>query len=280
VNRLIRALLVAACLLIAIVLAASFVSLRRTTVMPSASGRILAQSSQDWGSIPFNRGECAVVNNTWNRRAAGKDFEQEVFLEEVSGKNTIGWHWRAPWHFLPRVVSEPEIVCGNKPWDPKTRPDAGFPFRAGTKRLSAEFEVSTHARGVYNTVFSLWGVSAIPASRTNITHEIMIWTDFARQSPAGHRVDSMSVNGTSYDVYIEEHQRDASGESANTWTYVAFVAQKSVTHGPMEISAFIEYLLRRGTLKPTDYVTSLELGNEVSQGTGVTEIDDFAIHIQ
>ncbi len=105
-----------------------------------------------------------------------------MFLEEFSGKNTIGWQWRAPWHLLPRVVSEPEIVCGNKPWDPKIRPDAGFPLRAGTKRLSAEFEVSTHAQGVYNTVFSLWGVSAIPASRTNITHEIMIWTDLCRMA--------------------------------------------------------------------------------------------------
>ena len=272
--------IIVTCLLIALVLVAGFVVLHRSLVLPPVSGKILAQTSQDWGSIPFGNGECAVVNNTWNRAAAGMGFEQSVFLEEVSGKTITGWRWRAPWHLFTRVVSQPEIVCGNKPWDPKTRPDGGFPFRAGSKHLSAEFEVKVRARGVYNVVFSLWGVSAEPASRKNITHEIMIWTDRVGQSPAGQRVDSMSVDGTTYDVYIEKHQTDASGENANTWTYVAFVAQKPVSHGPIEIHEFIDYLLRRGTLNNTDYLTSLEFGNEISQGAGLTEIHDFAIKLQ
>jgi len=267
-------------LLVTLVLAASVAFLRLTSVMPQVSGVILAQTSQDWGSIPFAGGECAVVNNTWNKAAAGKGFEQSVFLEEVSGKKTIGWQWRAPWQLFPNVVSQPEIICGNKPWDPKTRTEAGFPFRAGTKRISAEFEVDLRARGVYNMVFSLWGVSDIQAPRKNITHEIMIWTDRAGQSPAGQRVDSMSVNGATYDVYLEEHQRDASGENANTWTYVAFVARKPSLRGPLDISAFIDYLLRRGTLNSTHYLTSLEFGNEVCHGVGVTEIQNFAINIQ
>jgi Glycosyl hydrolase family 12 len=126
--------------------------------------------------------------------------------------------------------------------------------------------------------FSLWGVSTIPASRNDITHEIMIWTVHAAQSAAGQRVDSMSVNGTTYDVYIEEHQKDASGANPNSWIYVAFVAQKPVLRGPLEISAFVDYLLRRGTLQPTHYLTSLELGNEVCHGAGATEIQDFAIN--
>jgi hypothetical protein len=273
-----RAVLVVTCLLIAVVLAAGLVSLHRATTIPPVSGRVLAQTSQDWGSLPFGAGECAVVNNTWNSAAAGKGFEQSVFLADVDGNKTIGWRWRAPWHLLPRVVSLPEIICGNKPWDPKTRPDGGFPFRAGTKRLSADFEVDLRAQGVYNMVFSLWGVSAIPTSRKDITHEIMIWTVRAGQSPAGQRVDAMSVNGVTYDVYIEEHQRDASGQNVNTWNYVAFVAQKPVLRGPFDISAFIDYLLRRGTLNSSHYLTSIEFGNEVCQGAGVTEIHDFAIN--
>ena len=176
--------------------------------------------------------------------------------------------------------SQPEIICGNKPWDPRTRPEAGFPFRAGTKHLSVDFDAGLRARGIYNMTFSLWGVSAIPASRKDITHEIMIWVDSARQSPAGQRVDSMSVNGTVFDVYIEEHQRDASGANSNTWTYVAFVAQRPVLRGPLEISAFVDYLLRRGTLTNSHYLTSLEFGTEVSQGSGLTEIQDFALQLQ
>jgi hypothetical protein len=274
-----RLVFVVICLLIVVAVATGFVSLHSATVMPPFSGQILAQTSQSWGSLPFGSGECAVVNNTWNSAAAGDGFEQSVFRADVAGKKTVGWRWRAPWHLLPRVVSQPEIVCGNKPWDPKTRPDSGFPFRAGTKRLSAEFDVNLRAHGVYNMVFSLWGVSAVPATRKDITHEIMIWTVRSNQSPAGQRVDSTTVDGTTYDVYIEEHQRDASGENANAWTYVAFVAQRPVFRGPLDISAFIDYLLRRGTLNSTHYLTSLEFGNEVCQGVGVTEIQGFAIKI-
>jgi len=275
-----RNLILLMCLLFAIALVAAVVMFHHASAIPPVPGRILVQTSQEWGNIPFGTGECALVNNTWNRAAAGNGFEQSVFLSDVSGKQTVGWRWRAPWHLLPRVVSQPEIICGNKPWDAKTRPDAGFPFRAGTTRLTADFDVKLRAHGVYNMVFSLWGVSAVPPTRNDITHEIMIWTVRAGQSPAGQRVDSMIVNGVTYDVYIEEHQRDASGQNANTWTYVAFVAQKPVLRGPLDISAFVDYLLRRGTLLTTHYLTSLEFGNEVCQGAGVTEIQDFAINFQ
>src|SRR5271166_5716720 len=271
---------ISTCLLVALALVAGVVFLNRTPALPPISGQVRAQTSQEWGSIPFENGKCAVVNNTWNRAAAGKGFEQSVFLEDGSGKTIIGWRWRAPWHLLPRVVSQPEIVCGNKPWDPNTRSGGGFPFRAGSKRLSAEFDINVRARGVYNAVFSLWAVSAVPGSRKNITHEIMIWTDHAGQSPAGQREDSMNLDVTTYDVYVEKHQTDASGENANSWTYVAFVAQRPVSHGPIEIDAFVDYLLRRGTLHNTDYLTSLEFGNEISQGAGLTEIHDFAITFQ
>jgi hypothetical protein len=268
------------CVLIALVMVGCCLLYRHMRQIPPVSGRIIAHTSRDWGSIAFDNGQCSIVNNTWNKAAAGNGFKQSVFLEDFVGKQVIGWRWQAPWHFPPRVVSQPEIICGNKPWDPKTRPDAGFPFLAGTKRITADFDVRLRARGVYNMSFSLWVVSAVPPTKKDITHEIMIWTDHHWQSPAGRRVDSLDVNGTKFEVYIEPHQHDASGENANTWTYVAFVAEHPVLRGPLEISAFLDYLLHRGTLTSNDYLTGIELGNEVSQGTGLTEIRDFAISIR
>jgi hypothetical protein len=107
-------------------------------------GRIVAQVSHDWGSIPFGTGVCALVNNTWNRAAAGNGFEQSVFIENISVQTAVGWRWRA-W---PAVVSQPQIVCGNKPWDPRIRPDDGLPFLAGKKRLKAKFDVGLRARSL------------------------------------------------------------------------------------------------------------------------------------
>jgi hypothetical protein len=246
---------------------------------PAESGRIVTRTSSDWGTIPVGDGVCAVVNNTWNRAAAGARFEQSVFIEDLSGHPAFGWRWRVPWRVWPSVVSQPQIVCGNKPWDPRIRPDGGFPFRAGKKRLRVDFDVRLRARGVYNMAFTVWAVSAIPASRRNITHEIMIWTDSAWLSPAGRRVDSIAVNGIRFNVYIEPHQTDASGQNANTWTYVAFVPETMVRRGPLDLSGFTDYLQKRGTLTADHYLTSLEFGNEVSMGTGIAEIRDFAIRM-
>lgn len=272
-----RVLLVS--LLIALAFVSGMVALRFLRPLPKGSGRMVSETSDDWGTIPFGDGECALVNNTWNREATGPGFEQSVFVEDVGGHPAAGWRWRAPWHLLPRVVSQPQIVCGNKPWDPKTRPDDCFPFRAGTKRLAVNFDVRLRARGVYNMAFSLWGVSGIPGSRSNITHEIMIWMDHSGQSPAGRRVDSIAVDGITYEVYVEPQQKDASGQNANTWTYVAFVPSKPVLRGPLDISAFLDYLLRHGTLTGDRYLTSLEFGSEVSQGSGIAEILDFLISV-
>ncbi len=133
---------------------------------------------------------------------------------------------------------------------------------------------------MYNMAFTLWAVSGIPASRSNISHEIMIWNANAGQAPAGSKRDTLNVGGTAYDVYVEEGHKDASGENANVWTYVAFVAQQPVWRGPLDLSAFLDYLLAHGILTKEHYVTSLELGNEVSQGAGIVEIQDFEIEFR
>ena len=128
--------------------------------------------------------------------------------------------------------------------------------------------------------FTVWAVSALPASKATVSHEIMIWNARAGQNPAGSPRGSLDVNGTTYDVYVEENHGDASGANKNAWTYVAFVARKPVWHGPLDISAFIDYLLDHKLLSRSHYLTSLELGNEVCQGTGIAEIQDFSLRFQ
>jgi len=94
------------------------------------------------------------------------------------------------------------------------------------------------------------------------------------QGPAGKHHGQVNVQGTNYDIYIEENHQDASGVNANTWTYIAFVPDRPV----LPISVFIDYLLQHGNLSVRQYLTSIEFGNEVCEGTGVVEISNFALH--
>jgi Glycosyl hydrolase family 12 len=220
---------------------------------------------------------CALVNNVWNRAAAGGAFHQEIFTVQSGGRPIDGWRWSAPWHFFPRVVSQPQLVCGDKPWDAPSRLRSDFPFRAGSRRLTARFQASLRASGVYNLAFTLWAVSSLPPSKSAITHEIMVWTVNHGQDPAGTHQGALDVNGVTYDAYVERQHRDASGANANVWMYVAFVARRPVLNGPLDLDAFVAYLLQQGLISKNHFITSVELGDEVSQGAGIVELRDFSL---
>lgn len=246
--------------------------------MPQESGKIITESNLDGGRIVVG-GRYIVANNCWNRGAANGAGKQRIFLEDVNGQKVFGWQWS--WSSTNNVVAYPEVICGTKPWDP---PAAGLipelPFQVGTKRITADFDIAIKASGTYNMAFSLWVASEIPATSGKITHEIMIWNDDSGVAPAGSSRGALKVGGTSYDVYVSPGHGDASGKNSNSWTYIAFVAKRPVLRGPLDITAFTDYLVEKGILTKDLYITSLELGNEVVSGTGLVEIGDFDVKIE
>jgi Glycosyl hydrolase family 12 len=249
---------------------------RTACVLLPPSGTVRHISSQDWARIELPAIGCSLVNNVWNKAAAGSGFEQQIFSEDLDGA-AFGWRWHAPWHLIPRVVSQPQLVCGDKPWDEPLNRNSQFPFRAGSKELTANFNARLDASGTYNMTFSLWAVSSLPASRSVITHEIMIWNANSGQSPGGTKRDVLTVDGIGYDVYVEENQADNSGQNANHWMYVAFVPTTPLLNGRLEISSFIDYLLQKHMITREHYLASLEFGNEVTDGIGIVEIRDFSL---
>ena len=146
-------------------------------------------------------------------------------------------------------------------------------------RITADYNIRLQATGVYNLAFSMWGLSNLPPSPANIHCEVMIWIANSELKPAGTRRGTIEVQGTRYGVYINEHQRDKSGLLNRDWIYVAYVAHRPVLNGPLDVNAFIEDLRQRKILTPDLWLTDFELGNEVSQGTGITEIQDFVLHL-
>jgi len=248
-------------------------------VLPPVSIKIEQSSSQDWAHILIPQNNCRLINNVWNKAAAGNGFEQQIFSGILDGKSMYGWRWRAPWHLTTRVVSQPQLVCGDKPWDEPLHLNPEFPFRAGSKKPSVNYNARLDAKGTYNMAFSLWVVSSLPSSRNGITHEIMIWNANGGQHPGGTKRDVIVVDGIPYDIYVEENHVDNSGQNGNHWTYVAFVAAQPLLSGHLDLGSFIDYLLQRGILTSNHYVTSLEFGNEVSEGSGIVEIRDFSLSL-
>jgi hypothetical protein len=241
------------------------------------SGEILAATSDDWGQIAVDD-SYKLVNNVWNKNAAHGSYQQKIFHESINGKSAIGWQWQWPEQNL--VLAYPEVIYGDKPWDtPSGQIVPNLPFQADSKQMIVNYVINynENTTGIFNAAFSLWAVSEMPATKDQITHEIMIWVDNHGLRPAGTKIDTIQVDGTSYSVY----QRKNHGDSVNynKWTYIAFVADKPLLKGPLDITKFLGYLIKERILPKERFITSLELGNEVVYGQGLVEICDLSVQI-
>jgi len=228
---------------------------------------IVQESAEDWAHIAVPGMNCVLANNVWDRKIVPDGFAQSVFLEKHGNETLPGWRWNAPGK-RETVLSMPELICGDKPWDEPQHLHAGFPFRAGEKKPHAAFDIEVEAQGHYNMAFSFWAVSKLPAVKANISHEIMIWTVNSGMKPGGTKIGSLEVGGTVFDLYFDDRQGVITGPDPFTWTLISFVARKPLTKGKLDFGPFIECLLARQILTRDHILTSLELGDEVSEGTG------------
>lgn len=239
--------------------------------------------ADDYGKITGNGlpPGYTILNNVWNKiHAAPGPYEEKIFLKNDNGKVTFGWNWQ--WPMSKDVVSYPEIIYGIKPWDMGKNPytlEGDLPFKAGTKSVKANFNINLQNSGSCDMAFSLWAVSDLNAPVSHITNEIMIWNvSNGGWTPAGKPQNTIKINGITYDYY-ECNQTDQSGYYTNHWTLSMFAARQPILNGPLELTDFITYLLKRHVLSRKYYITSVELGNEIVGGTGSAEISDYSIEI-
>jgi hypothetical protein len=240
-------------------------------------GTTVFESERDFASTVVN-GRFRVVNNTWNKGATTGRYRQKIFVNDDGGKTIFGWAWK--WRDSTGVATYPEVQVGYSPWGGEAAPDSGFPFLAGTKQVTVDYDITLTAGGAYNLAFEFWVVSALPPRKETITHEVMIWIAGEGLGGAGSEVGKMNVQGHELAINLRKNHGDASGVHGNTWTYLALIAAQPVLHGPLDVGQIIAELLKRGDLTPKHYIANLELGNEVQRGSGTTVIRNFAVHVE
>lgn len=243
-------------------------------ISASAAFASAAEVTADGGRLVLPGSGCVLVNNVWDRAATPQGYTQSVFADPLPG-----WRWDSPGKST-RVLAMPEIVCGDKPWDPpqKLRPE--FPFRAGEKAPVVRFDVDLKAEGTYNMAVSLWAVSRLPAVQQNIALEIMIWNVAHGQKPVGRRIGDLRTVGTVFDLYLKTDQGMVTGPDPFTWPMVQFVAAEPILKGSLPLRPFLDALIQRGILAPDHWLTDIELGNEVTEGRGTVTLRTFSVDLR
>jgi hypothetical protein len=214
---------------------------------------------EDFSSIA--RGTYEIVNNVWNRGG-------------YPGKQCIaasGWTWDWP-ASSTAVRSYPSIRQGWQPWTTRST-FSKLPIQVSAiRRIAASFNVTTKQTGAYNAAFEMWIVGSHRPTPRSIRTEIMIWTDRNGMVPAGSKIDTVTLDGRTYDLW---HNPQHGG-----WRYVAFVAHRKQLSGSLRLDSFVAECVRRGFVDPSDYVADIEFGNEIVSGKGTTVLHSISFTIR
>lgn len=231
-------------------------------------------STVDYGTIPM--GSFAVEDNCWGTNAGGVSGSQDVFTEMSGGIPAFGWTWN--WS-TPNssVVTYPEVGFGfspngNNSWG---SPSA-LPIQVSSiYALTSDFSItSTHSgSGYWDMAYDIWITTpSMTPTPGDIKYEIMIWLDHSGQSPAGTLQTTETVGGISYNVW--------KSSNVGGHIYIAYVMQSPLYNGSVNIAAILNDLTANWGVPSSDYLASIEFGNEVMGGSGTTTITSWSITIQ
>jgi len=117
--------------------------------------------------------------------------------------------------------------------------------------------------GIYEFAYDIW----LNGVATNGSTEVMIWTDNYKQVPSGSKMDTVTFDGRSYDVY-------------KSGSYIAFVDTMNTTAGTLELLSFFNYIIGKGWIPATSTLGAIDYGVELvsTDGKDATfEVNAFSL---
>ncbi len=210
-------------------------------------------------------GDYILNNNVWNK-GDRTDYTQCIFAHSETPPTTMGWRWDWPGD-AREIQAYPEVMVGDSPWDaePVT---GGLPLPVGARDVLVTYTAAISATGQWNVAFEMWLTSDPAPAEQNITDEVMIWVARNDLMPGPLVYDKVTFDGVAYTVHVAPGHGDASGGSAATWQYIAFVAREPQLSGKLNMNHFLDYLVEKQVIEPDRYIASLELGTEIRSGKG------------
>ncbi len=221
------------------------------------------------------------MNNVWNKGNV-TGYENCIMRRVVDGADQYGWRWSWP-PSIDDVRAYPKIVYGRTPWESRsTTPQ--LPKRISSlAHLEVDYEAYMTAEGAFNLAFSMWVASDNPPSPQDELHEIMVWVDWQGFYPSGEQdhVADGEIDGSGFSLYVRQHENaPAVHPSLIGQKYLGFALHTDRFSGLLDLGAFLDYLVENGHVPDDHYLTHVELGNEVMNGTGELWLESFRVTVR
>jgi hypothetical protein len=244
-------------------------------ILSSCKSHNLVEKSGQWDQI--KHGEYLVENNTWNVQAIKSKWTETIFYDTVKGK--MGWKWDfsnekdAPDSFL--IKSFPEIIFGKKPYENYQSTSSRLPIELTSNKYQLDYEYFANANGVYNTSTDISFTDNKNPKSNNIRAKMMIWFDH-QNFPffESEKLKPVVIGGFKYELFVDTAHIGPEGK----WVFIALLPDNFPLKGNLKLKDYFDYFLSDGILKSEWYLSSIEVGSEISSGKGEITFKKFIVH--
>ncbi|KML66625.1 GH12 family glycosyl hydrolase domain-containing protein [Pectobacterium peruviense] len=251
-----------------VLLTAIFSSLLLSSLAFSA-----ASSSKEADKLHFENNKYYLFNNVW-----GKDeiegWQQTIFYNSPI---SMGWNWHWP-SSTHSVKAYPSLVSGWH-WTAGYTSNSGLPIQlSSNKSITSNVTYSINATGTYNAAYDIWFHTTDKASwDSSPTDELMIWLNDTNAGPAGDYIETVFLDGSSWNVFKGWINADNGGG----WNVFSFVHTSNTNSASLNIRHFTHYLVEtKKWMSDTKYISSVEFGTEIFGGEGQIAITEWSVDVK
>ncbi|MFH8403801.1 endo-1,4-beta-glucanase [Streptomyces sp. NPDC018019] len=214
-------------------------------------------------------GKYWLNNNTWG---AGSGSGWSCTWATYQSGNTIGWGTTHDWSGAPESVKSYASSVLGWHWGWKSGA-TGLPVRLSARtpvRAKWSYQVKETRPGAYNVSYDLWLHDRPDTDwQSRPKHEVMVWlAKGGGAMPLGTRQQRVKIAGAYWDLYA----------GRTDWNVYSFVRVGGTTASDLDLDDFLQALVRRGAVAPTDYLSGVEAGTEAF--TGRAQLDTTAYEVQ
>jgi hypothetical protein len=240
----------------------------------TTTGTVTASDATDWAEYTYGT-DFKVENNQWGIPSNGQG-NSTVFTETENNQPGFGWAYDIT--SGTGVTIFPEVGYG---WTPNGNVSWGgnpsIPQLSENRSVTAAFQMaSQHSAGsTWDFAYDIWITPSNQPSSTVGSYELMIWLDHENQGPWSTQGPQglVTLGGVTYQRYPNAGAAD--------WTCLSYVNQGPGLYqsSDFSISDVINDAAVKFGISSSYYVASIEFGNEVVVGSGMTEIFQWEINV-
>lgn len=215
-------------------------------------------------------GKYWVNNNFWG--VEGATGQQCIFSTCQTG-DLVGWgtDWMWSGGQAHGVKTFTSLVFGWH-WGWKVQ-NTGLPIQISSNRaINCGWDFQVNATGTFNVAYDIFTHTiGNPGTNDDPADEIMIWLHRAGGAgPIGERQLTVTIGGSPWDLHRGTN---------NVWNVFSFVRTSNAGTSVLNIMDFMRDLVTRGWLQSTKYVSTVQAGAEIFNGSGSVNTRGFYCRI-